>query len=248
MSTSDPTSLASGTDASSAPAGGGNPQGDTLRFRRSHVYAALIPLTFVVGLATGFLFWGRTPSPTAAPTVVEGTQAPTRLEVSIDDDPSLGPADAPITIVEFSDFNCPYCEKWQTETFPTLMAAYPNQIRFVYRDFPITSQESLAAAQAANCAGEQDAYWAFHDSLLTGGLDLGRDAYTQYATRLGLDAEALLACLDSGKYNDEVEADARYAAGLGVSGTPTFFINGLPLVGAQPLAEFQAVIESELDS
>jgi protein-disulfide isomerase len=119
---------------------------------------------------------------------------------------------------------------------------------FVYRDFPITSEESLAAAQAANCAGEQDAYWQFHDSLLSGGLDLGRDAYTQYATRLGLNVEALLACLDSGKYNDEVEADARYAAGLGVSGTPTFFINGLPLVGAQPLSAFQSVIESELNS
>ena len=248
MSTFSRTSVESGTPASTAPPGGDDPRGDTLRFRRSHVYAALIPLTFVVGLATGFLFWGRTPSPTAAPVAAEGTQAPTRLEVSVDDDPSLGPADAPITIVEFSDFNCPYCEKWQTEIFQPLMAAYPNQIRFVYRDFPITSQESLAAAQAANCAGEQDAYWAFHDSLLTGGLDLGRDAYTQYATRLGLDVEALLACLDSGKYNDEVEADARYAAGLGVSGTPTFFINGLPLVGAQPLSEFQAVIESELNS
>lgn len=84
--------------------------------------------------------------------------------------------------------------------------------------------------------------------MLSGGLDLGRDAYTLYATRLGLDVETLLACLDSGKYNDEVEADARYAASLGVSGTPTFFINGLPLVGAQPLSEFQAVIESELNS
>ncbi len=102
------------------------------------------------------------------------------------------------------------------------------------------------AAQAAQCAGDQDAYWPFHDSLLSGGLELGREAYQQYATRLGLNVEGLLACLDSGKYDDEVQADARYAAGLGVSGTPTFFINGLPLVGAQPLSEFQAVIESEL--
>jgi len=236
------------SDASAAALrGGDDPQGDTLRFRRSHVYSALIPLAFIVGLATGFLFWGRTPSPAAAPVVAAGTQAPTRLEVSVDDDPSLGPTDAAITIVEFSDFNCPYCEKWHTGTFQPLMAAYGDQIRFVYRDFPITSHESMTAAQAANCAGEQDAYWQFHDSLLSGGLDLGRDAYTQYATRLGLDVEALLACLDSGKYTDEVEADARYAAGIGVSGTPTFFINGLPLVGAQPLSEFQAVIESELN-
>jgi protein-disulfide isomerase len=246
MPTTNGTSLPSGTDTSSAPLSANDLRGDTLHFRRSHVYSALIPLAFVVGLATGFLFWGRTPA--AAPVAAEGTEAPTRLEVSVDDDPSLGPADAPITIVEFSDFNCPYCEKWHTEIYQQLMAAYPDQIRFVYRDFPITSEESLAAAQAANCAGEQDAYWQFHDSLLSGGLDLGRDAYTLYATRLGLDVETLLACLDSGKYNDEVEADARYAASLGVSGTPTFFINGLPLVGAQPLSEFQAVIESELNS
>jgi protein-disulfide isomerase len=231
--------------ASSAGTGGNEIRGDSLRFKRSHVYSALIPLAFVVGLATGFLFWGRRPAPAAVAAVGE-PQAPTRLEVSADDDPALGPADAPITIIEFSDFNCPYCEKWHAETFQPLMAAYPDQIRFVYRDFPITSQESTVAAQAAQCAGDQDAYWPFHDSLLSGGLELGREAYEQYATRLGLNVEGLLACLDSGKYSEEVQADARYAAGLGVSGTPTFFINGLPLVGAQPLSEFQAVIESEL--
>ena len=229
----------------SAGTSGDEIRGDSLHFKRGHVYSALSPLAFVVGLATGFLFWGRTPAPAAVAAVGE-PQAPTRLEVSADDDPALGPADAPITIIEFSDYNCPYCEKWHAETFQPLMAAYPDQIRFVYRDFPITSQESTMAAQAAQCAGEQDAYWPFHDSLLSGGLELGREAYQQYATRLGLNVEGLLACLDSGKYDDEVQADARYAAGLGVSGTPTFFINGLPLVGAQPLSEFQAVIESEL--
>jgi protein-disulfide isomerase len=222
---------------------------DVLRFRRSHVYAALLPLAFVIGLATGFLFWGRDRTTQAAPTAValaDAAQAPTRLEVSVDDDPSQGPADAPITIVEFSDFNCPYCRKWHVETFHPLMDAYPDQIRFVYRDFPITSAESLIAAQAAQCAGDQAAYWPFHDSLMSGDLSLGREAYEQYATRLGLDAVALLACVDSEKYRDEVESDARYAAGLGASGTPTFFINGLPLVGAQPLAQFQAIIDQEL--
>ena len=223
------------------------PASDVLRFRRSHVYAALLPLTFVVGLATGFLFWGRTKPSPPAPVAAAAAQAPTRLEVSVDDDPVLGPADAPITIVEFSDFNCPYCEKWHVETFEPLLAAYPDQIRFVYRDFPITSAESLVAAQAAQCAGDQDAYWPFHDALLSGGLDLGRQAYEEYATRLGLNVQALLACIDSEKYRSEVESDARYAASLGASGTPTFFINGLPLVGAQPLAQFQAVIDQELE-
>lgn len=245
MSTSEPNLSHPGS-----PSAKGVGQADVLRFRRSHVYAALLPLAFVIGLATGFLFWGREATPQAAPAALPSAgeaQAPTRLEVSVDDDPSVGPADAPITIVEFSDFNCPYCKKWHVETFQPLMAAYPDQIRFVYRDFPITSAESLVASQAAECAGDQDAYWPFHDSLLTGDLDLGREAYVQYATRLGLNTEALLACLDSEKYRDEVESDARYAAGLGASGTPTFFINGLPLVGAQPLAQFQAVIDRELE-
>ena len=245
MSTSEPNLSHPGS-----PSAKGVGQADVLRFRRSHVYAALLPLAFVIGLATGFLFWGREATPQAAPAALPSAgeaQGPTRLEVSVDDDPSLGPADAPITIVEFSDFNCPYCKKWHVETFQPLMAAYPDQIRFVYRDFPITSAESLVASQAAECAGDQDAYWPFHDSLLTGDLDLGREAYVQYATRLGLNTEELLACLDSEKYRDEVESDARYAAGLGASGTPTFFINGLPLVGAQPLAQFQAVIDRELE-
>jgi protein-disulfide isomerase len=212
------------------------------------VYAALIPLAFATGLATGFLFWGRI-SPTPAPLAAAQPTAaatPTRLNVSTDDDPSIGPADAPITIVEFSDFNCPYCKKWQRETLYPLLDAYPNQIHFVYRDFPITSQESAIASQAADCAGEQGAYWKFHDALLGGEYTLGSDAYRAYSQELGLNVDALEACVASGKYAQEVEADARYAAGLGVTGTPTFFINGLPIVGAQSLASFRQVIDAEL--
>ncbi len=218
-----------------------------LRFRRRHVYVALIPLAFVTGLATGFLFWGRVSS-SAGPVAAQPALQPTaeRLNVSTDDDPSLGPANAPITIVEFSDFNCPYCKKWQNETMYPLLAAYPNEIRFVYRDFPITSQESSVAAQAADCAGEQGAYWKFHDAMLSGQYGLGAEAYRTYGQNLGLNVTALEACIASGKYVQEVEADARYAAGLGVTGTPTFFVNGLPIVGAQPLAAFQQVIDAEL--
>jgi protein-disulfide isomerase len=214
-----------------------------LRFKRSTFYAAIIPLAFVTGLALGYLFWGR---PSAAPPAAAQAQAPKRVDVSLDDDPSIGPADAPITIVEFSDFNCPYCRKWQQETFPALMASYPGQIHFVYRDFPVTSQESYIAAQAAECAGDQGKYWEFHDELFSGQQDLGTDAYEQYAKEIGIDSQALLDCISNGKYANEVQADAAYAAGLGATGTPTFFINGLPFVGAQPLANFKQVIDSEL--
>jgi len=221
---------------------------DFVRIRRSHLYSVLVPLAFVTGLAVGFLFWGRAKTvPVTSPTVDEtASQEPIRVSVSLDDDPSFGPPTAPITIVEFSDFNCPYCKKWQAETFYPLMAAYPDQIHFVYRDFPITSQESFVAAQAANCAAEQIDYWDYHDALMTGDLGLGREAYTQYADLLGMDQMELLACIDSKRYAGEVEADARYAASLGVSGTPTFFINGIPLVGAQPLAQFSQIIDAEL--
>jgi protein-disulfide isomerase len=127
------------------------------------------------------------------------------------------------------------------------MAAYPDQIRFIYRDLPITSAESLVASQAANCAGNQGAYWEYHDALLTGELGLGAEAYRGYADRLDLNAELLAACIAGGGEQAEVEADARAATVLGVTGTPTFFINGIPLVGAQPLAQFRSVIDGELN-
>jgi protein-disulfide isomerase len=222
--------------------------GEFVRIKRTHLYVALVPLAFVTGLALGFVFWGRDQgAASGSPALAESVgQQPVRVNVGVDDDPSLGPPSAPITIIEFSDFNCPYCKKWQVETFYPLMQAYPDQIHFVYRDFPITSQESFIAAQAANCAGEQGAYWKFHEALLTGELGLGREAYSQYAGLLGIDEQALLTCVDSERYAAEVEADARYAAGLGITGTPTFFINGIPLVGAQPLEQFTQIIDSEL--
>ncbi len=228
-----------------------NAADEFIRFKRSHVYVALLPLTFVAGLAAGFLFWGRGAPEANTPAAAVPEPAPrtsqTRLDISVDDDPSLGPEDAPITIVEFSDFNCRFCQRFHIETFPALMQAYPDQIRFVYRDFPILSEESFLAAQAAECANEQGAYWEFHDALFSGGLGLSLETYMIYAERLGLDSEALNRCVQEGRYASEVQADARYAAGLGITGTPTFFINGIPLVGAQPLQQFLTIIEDELN-
>jgi protein-disulfide isomerase len=202
-------------------------------------------------LAAGFLAWGRTdPTVAAQGPVANANPAPvgeTRMDVEIDDDPALGPEDAPITVVEFSDFNCPYCQKFHAETFQALLDAYPDQIRFIYRDFPITSQESFRAAQAAECAGKQDAYWQFHDALFSGSAGLGMEAYQQYAEQLSLDVDDLVSCIEDEEFAAEVEADARYAAELGVTGTPTFFINGVPLVGAQPLSRFTQVIDNELN-
>lgn len=220
--------------------------GEFIRFRRRTLYAFLLPLAFVAGVAAGYLMWGSHNSPSPAVVVAGTPTAPTRVDVSISGDPEMGPENAPITIVEFSDFNCPYCQRFAQSTFKTLMDAYPDKIRFVYRNFPITSQESFVAAQAALCARDQGAYWPFHDALFSGQLQLGHAAYKQYAQQLGLDADALIACVDSGKYADKVQQDAHDAAGYGVTGTPTFFINGIPLVGAQPMSEFKRVIDGEL--
>jgi len=219
-----------------------------LRFKRSHFYMALAPLAFVVGLAAGYVFWGRD-QPTVS--AVGGgqpnlAQQPSRYEVPVDDDPSIGPKDAPIVMIEFSDFNCPYCKRWHQETFQPLMSAYQDKILFVYRDYPVTSQESFVAAQAANCAGEQGEYWAFHDALFSGPYGLGQEAYQQYAVDIGLDAAQLQECIQSGKYASEVESDARFASSLGITGTPTFFVNGIPIVGAVPLSSFKQVIDAEL--
>lgn len=241
---------------------------NTVTFKRTHLYAAFLPLAFVVGLAVGYLFWGRdaaaTPAPQAAVTIPDAganqsssqegaaaqsaPQQVTRYDVSEDDDPSFGPPNAPITIIEFSDFECPYCTKWHQEVWPRIQEAYSDQVRLVYRDFPLISIHSNAApaAEAANCAGEQNAYWEYHDKLFSGQYGLSLDAYQQYASDLGLNLADFEECLESRRFQEEVEADYDYAANLGIRSTPTFFINGIALVGAQPFEVFQDVIEREL--
>ena len=201
-----------------------------------------IPVAFFIGLVAGYLLWGRAASSTAADTV-----AIKRVQVSTDGDPSIGQEDAPITMVEFSDYQCPYCEAWYQQVFDQLLANYPGKIRFVYRDLPLPSHsEAIPAAEAADCAGEQGDYWKFHDALFSGKYSLGRAAYEQYAADLGLDAAAFTTCLDDHRYKTEVRADANDAAALGLTGTPSFVINGRVVVGALPYADFKAIIDEEL--
>lgn len=238
------------------------------RIKRSALYAMLLPLALVTGLAIGYLIWGQEPeqpavvqqpastegpaavvlgNPTAPPSPpdLRSQQGQIRLEVSEDDDAVLGPVDAPVTIIEFSDYRCPYCKRWHNESLGPLFELYPDQIRLIYRDFPVVG--GFEAALAAECAGEQGDYYAYHDLLFAGEYDqLGTEAYAAYAEQLGMDADQLLTCVEEGTFAEEVEADARYAASLGVSGTPTFFINGIPLVGAQPIDTFIQIIDAEL--
>ena len=235
-----------------------------LKFKRSNLYAALLPLAFVTGLAAGYVFWGRgqetnlaVNQPAAPPAAaalpdqpaqpdLRDVQGQVRLEIEEDDDPVMGPSDAPITIIEFSDFRCPFCKRFFSETLTPLLEAYPDQIRFIYRDFPVVG--GFEAAVASECADEQGEYWAYHDLLFSGEFaDLSNDAFLAYGERLELDLDSFSSCLDEERIASEVEADAVYAAGLGVTGTPTFFVNGIPLVGAQPLEVFAQIIDAELE-
>jgi len=203
---------------------------------------------FLLGLGAGYLVWGRaTAVPAAQQAAVNVPDKVVRYKVTVDDDPSIGPADAPITLIEFSDYQCPYCTKWYNEVYPRLLKEYEGKIRFVYRDLPLAFHgDAQSAAEAANCAGEQGAYWKFHDALFSEKYGLGMDAYRKYASDLGLDADALIACVNSGRFTAEVKADYDFAEKLGVGSTPTFFINGIALVGAQPYETFKQVIDLEL--
>lgn len=236
---------------------------NTITFNRNTFFSVLVVLAFAVGILTGYFIWGNKAASVAnAPAQAEqpsgqanepqtpvATKAPTyvRYDIATEGYPSLGPDDAPITIVEFSDFQCPFCKRFHQETYQALLDAYPGQIRFVYRNLPLTSihPDAMPAAVASLCAQEQNVYWEYHDKLFTGDT-LGRDTYLQYATDLNLNVEEFSACLDSGKFDDFIKQDMDFAFNLGISSTPTFFINGLAIVGAQPLSSFQTIIDKEL--
>ena len=226
------------------------PQEDTVTFKRSHFYAVLVVLAFAAGILTGYVTWGMNTVQTAnqaaaAPATAEPQYV--RYDIPTDGSYALGPKNAPITLVEFSDFQCPFCRRWHEQVYQPLLAAYPGKIRMVYRHFPLTSihPDAFAAAEASMCAGEQDAFWTFHDKLF-GGESLGSQVYTQYAQELSLDMTAFEACMADHKYQKAIQTDVDFAVNLGIRSTPTFFINGLAIVGAQPLEVFKQLIDKEL--
>jgi len=163
---------------------------------------------------------------------------------------TLGSKDAPVSIVEFSDFQCSFCKKFWADTLPQLKETYikGGQARFGYRHFAILGKFSQQAAQASECAGEQGKFWQYHDRLFAyqGGLAFTDPKLKQYAQELKLNPRTFGQCMDSGKYREKVEDETAVAASLGARGTPTFFVNGRLLVGAQPFEAFRTVIEEEL--
>lgn len=167
----------------------------------------------------------------------------------IDDDAVKGDKNAPVTIIEFSDYECPFCERFWKQTLPQIEEKYikTGKVKLIYRDFPLGFHANAQkAAEAAECAGEQDKYYEMHDKLFELGVSGGAIAFKQYAKDIGLDAAKFSQCLDSGKMGAEVQKDSADGQSLGVSGTPAFFINGQEVTGAQPFSVFEQIIEAEL--
>lgn len=161
--------------------------------------------------------------------------------------PERGPRDAKVTIVEFSDFHCPYCRAVQP-TLNAVLARYPKDVRLVYRHLPLDQLHPQArrASEASWCADRQGKFWAFHDALYAGGPDASRETLTGIASNAGLDVGVFESCLADGQAVAAVQKDVEEAARHGISGTPGFFVNGRPLAGNQPLDAFVEIIEQEL--
>ncbi len=178
----------------------------------------------------------------------EQGQQPSRIEVSVGDNPrSIGPEDAPITIIEFSDYRCPFCAKVRP-TIKQILETYGNKIRFVFRDFPILGPESQKAAEAARCANEQGKFWEYQALLFANQQALDVPNLKQFAADLGLNTSDFNDCLNSRKMAQKIEKDIRDGQNYGVRGTPTFFVNGILVSGAQPFQVFQEIIERELNN
>jgi len=170
-----------------------------------------------------------------------------RVQVAADG-PARGPKDAPITIVEFSDFECPYCGAAH-DTVEQVMSTYAGKVRLVYRQFPLSFHPHAAkAAEASLCAADQGKFWEYHDVLFKNQKKLEPTDLKAHATEVGMDPQKFGQCLDSGDKKKAVDADQQAGLQAGVGGTPAFFINGIFLNGAQPIDEFKKIIDGELAS
>jgi protein-disulfide isomerase len=198
---------------------------------------------FTNGSGTGLVVG----APSANPSV---PSAGAKVAVSIDDDAVKGDKSAKVTIVEFSDYQCPYCARFWSDTLPQIQKEYidTGKVKLVFRDFPLESihPNALPAAIAAECVKEKGgdkAYYQYHDKLFANSQSLTDANLKSWAKALGYNIDS---CLDSKKYQDEVRKDAKDGSSYGVQGTPAFFVNGKLLSGAQPFSAFKAAIDAEL--
>jgi protein-disulfide isomerase len=187
--------------------------------------------------------------PSAAPSNNNNPTTDMDMEELIDDDAVKGDPNAPVTIVEWSDFECPFCTRFYTQTLGQIESEYieTGKVKFVYRDFPLGFHPNAQkAGEAAECAGEQGKYWEMHDKLFDDGVEGGVASFKQYASDLGLNTADFNNCLDSGAQAQEVKDDMAAGSAAGIRGTPGFVINGEIISGAQPFSVFKAAIDKAL--
>ena len=170
-----------------------------------------------------------------------------RAELNIDGAPVRGDVNAPVTIVEFSDFHCPYCRAVQP-TLRQVLAKYPGKVRLVYKHVPLDSLHPQArrASEASWCANEQGRFWEFHDRVYAASADASDAALARFVSEASLDKAAFQTCLASGRAGAPIERDVEQGSEHGLTGTPGFFVNGRLLSGNQPLSAFEQVIDEEL--
>ncbi|QQG45123.1 MAG: DsbA family protein [Candidatus Sungiibacteriota bacterium] len=222
----------------------------------------LVPAAIVIAglLIAGAVFYTNSPKTPAAnrQTAAAGEPAISATGDLADDDPVLGNPEALVTVIEFSDFQCPFCRRFFRDTLSQLKDKYikTGKVRFVYRDFPLTGIHDMAQkyAEAAECADEQGKFWQMHDKIfeeqdkrgVATVFDITVADIKQWARGVGLNGAAFDGCLDSDKYFEEVQKDFRDGQANGVNGTPGTFVNGRLIQGAVPFEQFASVIEQEL--
>lgn len=226
-------------------------------------YAVTAVVFLIVGIVIGALAFSHQPAAAidaellrgivreavADLQLTAGDPADNRFEL-VDNDPYLGAEDAPVVIVEFSAYACPFCGRHFTQTLAPLIENYGEYVRYVYRDFPIINPNvSFPSSLAAQCANEQGQFWAFHEVLFNNQNRLaeGLSFFRETAEDLELDIDEFIVCFEEQRYADEVQNDMLDAQLLNLTGTPSFFINGQFISGAQPYEIFERLIRRELD-
>ena len=213
----------------------------------------IISKVTTLGSQTGNLQAGTQPTPSAAaPSAPTAPTAPVNIQLAAGT-PFLGNANAKVTVVEYADYQCPFCERFYTQTMPSIKTAYidTGKIKFYYQDFAFLGPGSTTAGEAVLCAQDQNKFWEYHDYLFAHQGQEGSgwataDHLKQFAQAVGLDTTKFNTCLDSGKYSQQVQDQTNAGRTYGVTGTPSVFVNGQLIVGAQPYTAFKQAIDAAL--
>lgn len=238
----------------------------TLEFEEATAWkiaTCILAVALVISILTGG--FGISPGESSGsgdsdilPLAPPGNNPPQRADVELKDARTMGKKNAPVTIIEFSDFQCPFCRKYWRESYPQIKKEYVDtgKVFYAYRHLPLGFHPfAQPAAEAAECAADQNKFWELHDKIFEEQDKLGQgtvqpatDDLKKWAQELGLDMNKFNECVSSGKYTKKVQDDLADAAKYGATGTPTFFINGQIVVGAQPYASFKQAIDAELSN